>query len=184
MRKLFIAATIMFSLMSYAYAGNVDRSVMDRVMKETTMIEPIRLSSEYQEELICLALNIYHESRNSTLNDKLGTGFVPLERLKARPHKTLCGIVWEIRWSKDNKKWVAQFSWTLDGRTDIPYEEGPWIESQLLAVAVFYHETLNVENPVPGATYYVKSDIMNEISWTKDMDVIGVVGAHSYMVEK
>jgi len=187
MRTLFksLAFAALFFAAFQADAKTVDKSVMQKIWKSTQIIQPIKAAPEsIKTELICLALNIYHESRNSNLDDKLSTAFVPLERVKKRTGKTVCDVIWEIRYSTQRKRWIPQFSWTKDGRSDIPYESEAWLDAQTLAFAVLHHRQFGIQNPVPGATHYVTIEIYDEVPWAKDMHVVGKRGLHIYMVEK
>lgn len=72
-----------------------------------TIDEAKLFDSFHQKELRCLALNIYHEARGSTEDDKFGVALVTVNRVASEKYKTtICDVVWQ-RWKRQ-----PQFSWT------------------------------------------------------------------------
>ncbi len=82
----------------------------------------------------CMALNIYWEARDQDVKGKLAIGFVTMQRVMSKHYPTdVCGVVWQKNRDKRTGKYVAQFSWTLDGNPDIPKNKKAWEEAQLVA---------------------------------------------------
>lgn len=105
------------------------------------------------KEAECLALNTYHEARGESLTGQIAVMDVVLNRVKSKRYpNTVCDVVWQITINPKTKKKVAQFSWTLDGRSDIPHDTKAYnrlielatqalrrFDSKLLPRAVLYH---------------------------------------------
>src|SRR5258708_25200738 len=71
--------------------------------------------------LICLALNIYHESRADPLEGQLAVAVVTINRAHRKKNK-VCSVVFA----------KAQFSWT-DMEDWYPYDEKAWQRSLVVA---------------------------------------------------
>lgn len=94
-------------------------------------------------ELKCLALNVYHEARNQSIDGQKAVAFVTLNRTKAkRWPDTICGVVWQKH----------QFSWTSDGKPDNPYNPEAWRKAQIVALTVATSPGLR--DNTQGATHY------------------------------
>ncbi len=92
------------------------------------------LDASSQKELRCLALNIYHEARGSTEEDKFGVALVTRNRVVSDRYKTtICEVVWQ-RWKRS-----PQFSWTTKTyitRNKIDLKS--WDNAQKIAYIVMY----------------------------------------------
>ena len=61
------------------------------------------------DEWMCLACNIYHESGNQDIRGKIAVGAVTINRVRSPYYPdSICKVVWQPR----------QFSWTHDGKSD------------------------------------------------------------------
>lgn len=84
------------------------------------------------EELTCMADNIYWEARNQPVNGMIGVAFVTLNRINdKRFPNTVCEVV---KQGPTRPSWITgepipvrdrcQFSWYCDGKSDkIPYKD-------------------------------------------------------------
>lgn len=99
-------------------------------------------AQEYnQEELDCLAQNIYFEARNQETIGMVAVGEVTLNRVASSKYpNTICEVVWEPK----------QFSWTHDGKSDKMKNKKARQKAYLIAYAVL-HIDYNLTN---GATHY------------------------------
>lgn len=116
-------------------------------------------------ELLCLAKNIYHESRGEPLHGKIAVAQVTMNRLR-HPSKfqaTICGVVYE------NK----QFSWT-DSIVTIR-DEAAWQEAKQIAQAVMSGKVI-----IPGfnALYFHTKQVFPR--WRLDKKVVSVIGNHIF----
>lgn len=82
-----------------------------------------------KNEVICMAKNIYFESRTQSTKGQLAVGLVTLNRVKS-PYfpNTVCGVVYQH----------SQFSWYWDGISDKPKNQDQWEISLLNASALLY----------------------------------------------
>lgn len=116
------------------------------VRKRDDLIPEIRNAERAtQDEMLCMALNLYHEIRGGNSRDQWAVAFVVLNRTKDRRfgRETICGIVWA----------PGQFSWTRRGiESQLPRERGAWLESQRKAYLAVRGQT--VSDPTNGATNF------------------------------
>lgn len=77
--------------------------------------------------IMCLALNVYWESRDQDLAGQVAVAQVTMNRVASPDYPNdVCGVVYE------NK----QFSWYWDGKSDVPTEEKAWDRAQMVAMGV------------------------------------------------
>jgi len=133
--------------------------------------------SDKDREVSCLALNIYHEARGEPIDGMLAVGFVTLNRVTDKYHPdTICEVVWEKRYSKKHKRHIAQFSWTLDGKSDKPKEKEAWDYAQKLAT--FLYEG-NWRSIVDNALYYHADYIKPNWDFSK-IQKVASIGKHIF----
>ena len=146
-------------------------------------IQPI----EIQEQINCLALNIYHEAAVETNKGKLAVAFVTLNRMYSdRFPNSICGVVYDAKysswWKENHDKEVpllnrCQFSWFCDGKPDeVRSEKAFETITRIATYAVLNYNY--VEDPTYGAmwyhAYYVKP------SWRYDFTKTATIGAHIF----
>ena len=141
--------------------------------------------AEGNEEMTCLAMNIYYEARGSNLGDKAGVADVVLNRVNdTRYPNTICEVVHQGEqkpsW-KDETKMVmvrnrCQFSWYCDGKADDPQDEDLWNEAQLIAYQMLEYGTYR--GITEGATHYHATYV--NPSWARTLQQVGRLGAHIY----
>jgi hypothetical protein len=106
------------------------------------------LSVEDQDEVICLALNIYFEARGAPLLDQQAVAAVTLNRLDdERWANDVCGVVYQ----------PYQFSWVLDRYSNLPHDVVSYYRSLDLATAYLHPTTGNAQlkiDPTRGANHY------------------------------
>lgn len=125
-----------------------------------------------QEELRCLALNVYHESRSEPLVAQIAVASVTLNRVRAeRFPATICGVVKHSR-----KAGTCQFSWYCDGKSDTPFEKEAWANS--LAVAQFAIDHFNTDF-VDGAKYFYSG--AERPSWAARYKAVATIGNITFM---
>ena len=82
--------------------------------------------ADADDDLICLAMNIYWEARNQSVAGQLAVAQVTLNRvLDPRYGENVCEVVYEH----------MQFSWYWDGKSDVPMEINAWERAYLIASA-------------------------------------------------
>ena len=136
------------------------------------------------DELDCLALNIYHESRGDSLAGQAAVADVVLNRVKeSRYPDTVCGVVKQAvlveNW-KGNivpKRNQCQFSWFCDGLSDEPRDLDAWSEAYTLA-----EETMNGawRGITEGSTHYHAAHMRAVWSNDRGMKYTGTIGQHEF----
>ncbi|MCH8097548.1 MAG: cell wall hydrolase [Proteobacteria bacterium] len=112
-------------------------------------IEMPEAAVEMPEEVKCLALTIYFESRGEPDAGKVAVGHVVMNRVNdPRFPGQVCKVV------KQGGEWRrnrCQFSWWCDGRSDKPKDHRAWGLSKELANTIYAGMS---EDPTDGALWY------------------------------
>ena len=90
-------------------------------MKRVVVAILLMASSSFviADEVKCLAQNIYWEARNQSIQGMYAVADVTLNRVKdKRWPSTVCEVVKQRK--NAGGKWVCQFSWYCDGKSDTP----------------------------------------------------------------
>ena len=122
-----------------------------------------------QDQMLCLALNIYHEIRGGTPRDQWAVAFVTYNRTKrsAFNARTLCQVVWA----------PGQFSWTRwPMRAQLPREKASWVESQRKATLILNGEKMN--DPTNGSTHFYQAKL--NPGWARRLVSKVRIGAHMF----
>ena len=83
------------------------------------------------QAMLCLAMNVYHEARSEDLLGQLAVAEVTLNRVASDKYPDeICDVVWQRR----------QFSWTHDGKSDVPIEPEAWRIAQAIATVAMQQE--------------------------------------------
>lgn len=99
------------------------------------------------QQVLCLAQNVYFESRGQPLAGQVGVAKVTLTRLEQGYARTVCGVV-KQRMVAD----VCQFSWVCEGSTRRPagYD---WRLAVGIALATL-RDGEHIQDPTGGATHF------------------------------
>lgn len=113
-------------------------------------------AQDLNEEIECLAQNIYFEAKNQSRKGQVAVGLVTINRVLSNHYpNTICDVVWQKQRSARTGKWVAQFSWTWDGKADQPINQEKWEEIYRIAQAMLAgHSLFNFADFTQGATHY------------------------------
>ena len=129
----------------------------------------------HEENLLCLALNVYYEARGEPTAGQYAVAEVTMNRKASRRYAdTVCQIVYQKNWDPVRRRYVAAFSWTELTGLDEPSGE-QWRRAREVAEAVYYERHTPALN---GALFfhatYVKPD------WAKDKQPIARIGRHIF----
>lgn len=126
------------------------------------------------QELECLALNIYFETRAASLADAMAVSDVVLNRVASRHFpNTICEVIHE---GYVKGKRSCQFSWYCDGKGDTPHNNERWIVSQKYASDIYnYGKYIGITE---GATHYHASYV--KPYWAPTLDRITRIGGHIF----
>lgn len=130
--------------------------------------------------VMCLAMNLYHETRGETLAGNIAVGYVTMNRVAdPRYPDTICGVVHQAKyhgWDLVNPiRNRCQFSWYCDGLSDNPQDGKAMLESVILAQHVIAGTVTDISQ---GATHY-HAKYVNPY-WADDMAVVLEVGQHIF----
>lgn len=150
------------------------------VIKSSNLIPQItRLPEKEAQAMVCMALNVYHEARGSTVQDQMSTSYIVLNRMQDPSFPlTVCDVVWEYTTMKSGKK-IAQFSWTRDGASDIPKTKSSWELAQKIAYVVIKDSSLI--NLVGDRLNYFAHNSILPPSWARHAYDPVIIGAHTYL---
>ena len=106
------------------------------------------VASDIDEELICMAKNIYFEAGNQPLAGKLSVAFVTINRVVSSQFPdSVCDVIYQAEYRKNymgNEVPIigrCQFSWFCDGKSDTPTDSYTWVQSMEVA-----REILEINN--------------------------------------
>jgi len=134
-----------------------------------------------ENEIECLALNIYHEVRADNYAGKFAVSDVVLNRVQdPRYPNTVCDVVRQGYLNPDGspKRDRCQFSWYCDGRSDDPRESAAFQESLSIARNLMQFQTMRGISD--GATHYHAYTI--NPYWVRGRGMIsrGRIGDHRF----
>ena len=121
------------------------------------------------DQLACLALNIYHESRGESIMGQIAVGFVTLNRVASKLYPdTICNVVKQAI-TRNGKPILnrCQFSWWCDGRDDKPHNKEAWTLSQSIANSVLGAYNRDELDITQGSLWY-HADYVNP-KWAKNL---------------
>lgn len=166
MRKLLLGAIASLLLATPSVAASMESTLAALEQPRYTQ----NLGHSNQRQVLCLALNIYHEARGSTHQDKVGVAWVTRNRVESRHSRgrNYCQIIWER----------GQYSWTVRSTQSLmPREMGAWHTSTQIARQVIDG---TVRDPTNGAnTFYATR--LGTPRWTRSGTGRTVIGAHTYV---
>lgn len=111
-----------------------------------------------KEGLECLALNIYHEARGEEEYGRDMVAAVTLNRvLDSKFPSSICEVVWQSK----------QFSWTSDGKSDIPKDKPAYIDAINRANQIIFNYMINEADTMDNALYYHADHILPEWNYNK-----------------
>ncbi len=147
-------------------------------------------------QALCMALNIYYESRSDNLAGQYAVADVVLNRMHDdRYPNTVCDVVqqgpvresWKTKQHKDLPdheriynpiRNMCQFSWYCDGKSDDPKDETGWAQAQYVAGAIMYSG--KYRGITEGATHYHATYVKPKWRLDRGMNHIGRVGSHIF----
>lgn len=172
-----LIAVALFALMSFLMLNGIDSAIAKtKVELEGTMISSRVNYSESastvdKTQLMCLAKNVYFESRGEPERGMKAVAHVTLNRVHHRNYpKSVCGVVYQ----RHNRS--CQFSWYCDGRADQVYSRDAWLKSMQIAFSALTGQS---KDPTYGATHFYNYKIV-EPSWSRRFRQTAVIGSHSF----
>lgn len=141
-----------------------------------------KLKKSKKEDVQCLALNIYHEARGSSIQDRIASTYVVFNRLEdngypltsTKQSKSICDIVFD----------KYQFCWTNNNIISMPKEKQAWIDAQKLAYNLYINPVHKELARRFALKHYVVSSLVydkHRPKWINKRKLTVKIGAHSYM---
>ena len=143
-----------------------------------------------QQEVHCLAMNMYWEARNQSVKGMMAVALVTMNRVAdERYPSTVCEVVTQgptrPSWKDPHKHYPirhrCQFSWYCDGKSD----KLPKVDLEVYEIARVYaykiymgHGTPMVHDFTKGATHYHADYVMPE--WAEKKKPVLIVGNHIF----
>lgn len=119
-----------------------------------------------EQEINCLAENMYHEARGESIKGQIAVAQVTLNRVLHDTHfkSNICGVVYE----------KSQFSWTADKGKRVR-DNKTWQMTKALAISV-----LDGYNRIPdfNALYYHANHVKPR--WSRTKQFITTIGSHVF----
>ena len=192
---LILFAFFTMSLMEEGKAGNMAEAVTTGT--DVELIEdltPQLIGND--EQAMCMALNIYYESRSDNLAGQYAVADVVLNRVHDdRYPDTVCEVItqgpvkesWKTKQAPDLPeedreynpiRHLCQFSWYCDGKSDNPADETGWAQAQYVAGAILYSD--KYRGITEGATHYHATYVKPRWARDRGMNHIGRIGAHIF----
>lgn len=126
------------------------------------------------ETLMCLALNVYWESRSQPLIEQVAVAQVVLNRVYSeRFPDTVCEVVYHSKYPNQLHK--CQFSWFCDGKSDIPQDTAAWTKANQVASLVL---SADFPDLVDNATHY-HADYVHP-RWASEQTAVAQIGRHIF----
>jgi len=122
-----------------------------------------------QEQITCLAKNIYFEAATQSTAGKLAVAFVTKNRVDSHHFpNSFCDVIYEgPHWASGHpKRDRCQFSWYCDGMGDNPRQGYGWRTSQTIA-KWFYDHKDRLMDITDGATHYHANWMDKYPKWSK-----------------
>lgn len=124
-----------------------------------------------ENQVTCLADNIYFESVSETTKGKQAVAFVTLNRVKnSRFPKSICEVVYQ---RKDGK---CQFTWTCDPVREIKDADKYREAQQIATSAILNHKY--TKDITKGAVFFHKKTI--KPNWTRKTKKTIIIGKHIF----
>lgn len=100
--------------------------------RQQQQIEAEIADIQFQEQLQCMALNIYHEARSDSTLGQEAVGFVTMNRVyNSKYPDTICDVVYQAHVNSKGQpiRNKCQFSWYCDGKSDVPKNQAKFEEA-------------------------------------------------------
>jgi len=147
------------------------------------MIYPLSLeASDPNNEIYCLAQNIYFEAGNQPLAGKVAVSQVVINRVEHPSYPdNICEVVYQaklrVNWKNEFVpiKNQCQFSWFCDGKSDDPVDSQTWLLSMHIARDVVQQKYGDITE---GSTHYHSDKV--DPYWASSLNRTVVINNHIF----
>lgn len=116
--------------------------------------------------LLCLTLNVYHESRGEPEAGQRAVAYVTVNRAVSQK-KDICAVVYE----------KSQFSWTMQNVKKADRTSEAW--KRAADIAKFTIENYGRPMPLLKVAHYFHNDSVRP-SWAKTRKLVATIGRHHF----
>ena len=152
----------------------IESDTVDSTAEQSAEVDTTQTATDTEisnDQLNCLANNIYHEARGETVTGKTAVAYVTVNRTKSNKFpSTVCQVV------KQGSRGRCQFSWTCDGKPDTIRDKASWQASLNIARKVL---TGAVEDPTRGAIYFYNHHVITP-KWVRTTLRTARIGNHTF----
>ena len=183
---VYILYGIIHKVNDYLYEEHLEvvRPVVEQSVEvpeiENDISVPIEIETEYQQQLSCLSLNIYHEARSESKLGQEAVGLVTMNRVyDARYPDTVCDVVYQSHVDSKGrpKRNRCQFSWYCDGKSDKIHDIVAYNEIEELSASIL--ESYGIERDITdGAVMYHASYV--KPYWASSYERTSRVDSHIF----
>ena len=132
-----------------------------------------------EEEVECLAKNIYFEARNQSHTGKIAVAHVVLNRVfDDRFPNDICEVVYQAKLRNGFPiRHQCQFSWFCDGLSDNPRDEHAWLDAISVArdAILLWEHGFDI---TAGSTHYHTTEV--NPYWNRQMDYVVRIDDHRF----
>lgn len=158
-------------------------TILNRLVKDDLILTEVKkLRKDKQDDVVCLALNIYNEARGSSVKDRIASSYVVFNRYEdddypltlAKNKRNLCNIIFD-RW---------QFCWTNNDKIPLPREKDAWNDAQKLALSLYSNPKHRILAKKFALQHYVVTPLVTQRGrpkWIDNRTMTIKIGKHSYM---
>lgn len=139
-------------------------------------------ASDHNNEIYCMAQNIYFEAGNQPLAGKVAVGHVVLNRSQHMNYPgDVCGVIYQAKTQQNWKGnivpilYQCQFSWFCDGKSDEPEDSATWLISLKIARDVMQGAYPDITE---GSTHYHNDSVYPY--WADSLNETVYINNHTF----
>ena len=190
--KIYKFISLVLLSTAYGLSGNAQGLFDQAAEKENQYFNQlIGMMPALEKSIECMAMNIYHEARNESLEGQQAVAFVTMNRVKSDLFpNTVCEVVYQARISrwhlKNSGKTVplrnqCQFSWYCDGKPDVVYQPAKYEEARDVAYDVIMGYNTMVDLTYGSLWYH--ADYVKPY-WASSYDRVVQIDTHIFYRER
>jgi len=130
-------------------------------------------ASDENEDIYCLAKNIYFEAGNQPLAGRMAVAYVTINRMN---HGLFPDNICDVVYQGGETKYRCQFSWYCDGKHDIPTDSETWLSSLVLANKLLNSYSLDITE---GSLWY-HANYIEDPYWSKELTLTVIINNHIF----
>ncbi len=129
-------------------------------------------SNAHENQVRCVAQNIYFEARGESLVGQVAVGQVVMNRVyDVRWPSSPCAVV---KQRKSRRR--CQFSWYCDGKSDRPLNMKSWEQAHMIAKAIYFGDLQ--DDQTYGAKFYHSLAVSPR--WAMHCNITVTIGNHIF----